>query len=115
MRRHVEHQWHVRELMARMGMRNSRDLVEPLRERGITLSESQIYRIVAQDPERIAFKVLVALADIFRVDVGELVTYTATDTAAQRPKKVVGSADEVPLAEAYRPVRARIHRPDRDD
>ncbi|GAA1496347.1 helix-turn-helix domain-containing protein [Paeniglutamicibacter kerguelensis] len=115
MRRQVDYQWRVRELMARSGMRNSRDLVEPLRERGITLSESQIYRLVAQEPERIAFKVLVALADIFRVEVNELVTYSATDTRALRPKKAVGSASEVPLAEAYRPIRARIKRPGNDD
>lgn len=115
MRREVEYHWHVRELMARMGMRNSRDLVEPLRDRGITLSESQIYRIVAQDPERIAFKVLVALADIFRVEVNDLVTYTATDTRAQRPKNVAGSAAEIPLIEAYRPVRAQINRSGDDD
>jgi len=110
MRREVNYHWHVRELMARTGMRNSRDLVEPLRDRGITLSESQIYRIVAQDPERIAFKVLVALADIFRVEVNDLVTYTATDTRAQRSKKVAGAASEVPLIEAYRPIRARVDR-----
>lgn len=115
MRREVQYHWHVRELMARMGMRNSRDLVEPLRDRGITLSESQIYRIVAQDPERIAFKVLVALADIFKVDVGDLVTYTATDARAQRPKKVVGAASEIPLMEAYRPIRAKITRSGDDD
>lgn len=45
MKRQVDYQWHVRELMARTGMRNSRDLVGPLRDRGITLSESQIYRL----------------------------------------------------------------------
>ncbi len=82
MTREIHYQWHVRELMARMGMRNSRDLVEPLRERGITLSESQIYRIVAQEPERIAFTVLGALADIFRVEVNELVTFTVVDSAS---------------------------------
>ncbi len=115
MRREVEYHWHVRELMARVGMRNSRDLVEPLRDRGITLSESQIYRIVAQDPERIAFKVLVALADIFKAEVGDLVSYTATDTRTQRPKKAVGNASEVPLIEAYRPIRAQITRRGDDD
>lgn len=115
MRREVQYQWHARELMARMGMRNSRDLVEPLRERGITLSESQIYRIVSQTPERIAFKVLVALADIFRVEVNDLVTYTSTDVRAKRPKKIVGSTSEVPMMEAYRPIRARIHDSDDDD
>lgn len=115
MRREVEYHWHVRELMARTGMRNSRDLVQPLRDRGITLSESRIYRIVAQDPERIAFKVLVALADIFRVEVNDLVTYTATDTRAQRPRKVAGSASEIPLIDAYRPVRAQVDRSGDDD
>ncbi len=85
MTREVHYKWHVRELMARMGMRNSRDLVEPLRERGITLSESQIYRIVAQEPERIAFTVLGALADIFRAEVNELVTFTVVDSASDIP------------------------------
>lgn len=115
MRREVEYHWHVRELMARMGMRNSRDLVEPLRDRGITLSESQIYRIVAQDPERIAFKVLVALADVFKVEVSDLVTYTATDTRTQRPRKAAGGAAEIPLIEAYRPIQAQITRSGGDD
>ena len=44
----------------------------PLRERGITLSESQIYRIVGQEPDRISFKVLVALCDIFGIEAGEI-------------------------------------------
>lgn len=111
--RNVEHHWHVRELMARNGMRNSRDLVGPLRERGITLSESQVYRIVGQNPDRIAFKVLVALADIFRVDVAGLITYTAVDVRA-RAKKAADSAADVPLIQAYRPIRARIRPADND-
>ena len=69
MKREIQYRWRVREHMARVGMKNSRDLVEPLRDRGITLSESQIYRIVGQEPERIAFSVLVALGgDSFRLD-----------------------------------------------
>ena len=83
-----------------------------MRERGITLSESQIYRIVGQEPERIAFKVLVALCDIFGVEAGDLITYTATD-ARQRRTRTANSPADVPLLNAYRPVRARIV--DRDD
>jgi DNA-binding Xre family transcriptional regulator len=93
--------------MARTGMKNSRDLVAPLRERGITLSESQIYRIVGQEPERIAFKVLVSLCDIFGIEAGDLITYTATD-ARQSRSKAVNSPADVPLLNAYRPVKARI-------
>lgn len=114
MKREIDYQFRVRELMARAGMRNSRDLVEPLRDRGITLSESQIYRLVAQDPDRIAFRVLVSLCDIFGVEVNELLTYTGTDVKTQRRPAAVGEGTEVPLLEAYRPVRARITRPDDD-
>lgn len=107
MRREIQYHWRVREHMARAGMKNSRDLVGPLRERGITLSESQIYRIVGQEPERIAFKVLVALCDIFGIEAGDLITYTATNTRQSR-SKVVNAAADVPLLNAYRPVKARI-------
>jgi DNA-binding Xre family transcriptional regulator len=93
--------------MARAGMKNSRDLVAPLRERGIMLSESQIYRIVGQEPERISFKVLVALCDIFGIEAGDLITYTATD-ARQSRTKAVNAPSDVPLLNAYRPVKARI-------
>ncbi|MDH6291972.1 helix-turn-helix domain-containing protein [Rhodococcus opacus] len=86
MKREIHYHWRVRELMARAGMKNSRDLVGPLRDRGITLSESQIYRIVGQEPDRIAFKVLVALCDIFGVEAGDLITYTATDARQSRDK-----------------------------
>ncbi|MGV9867866.1 hypothetical protein [Rhodococcus koreensis] len=64
MKREIHYHWRVCELMARAGMKNSRDLVGPLRDQGITLSESQIYRIVGQEPDQVAFKVLVALAAI---------------------------------------------------
>ncbi|MGW5300728.1 helix-turn-helix domain-containing protein [Rhodococcus aetherivorans] len=107
MKREIHYHWRVRELMARAGMKNSRDLVAPLRDRGITLSESQIYRIVGQEPDRIAFKVLVALCDIFGVEAGDLITYTATDARQSRDKAANSPAD-VPLLNAYRPVRARI-------
>jgi DNA-binding Xre family transcriptional regulator len=112
MKRQIEYKFHVKELMARAGMRNSRDLVTPLRDRGITLSESQIYRLVGQNPDRISFQVLAALGDIFGVSANELFTYTASDVRAQNRRIAVGESNDVPLLEAYRPVRARISRPD---
>lgn len=114
MKRQIEYTFRVKELMARAGMRNSRDLVDPLRDRGITLSESQIYRLVSQNPDRIAFQVLVALCDIFGVEANELVTYTSADIKTKRRPAAVGQGAEVPLLEAYRPVRARIQRPGDD-
>ena len=114
MKRQIDYKFRVRELMARAGMRNSRDLVEPLRDRGITLSESQIYRLVSQNPDRIAFQVLVSLCDIFGVEVNELLTYTGADVRTKHRPAAVGEGTNIPLLEAYRPVRARITRPDDD-
>lgn len=114
MKRQIEYTFRVRELMARAGMRNSRDLVDPLRERGITLSESQIYRLVSQHPDRIAFQVFAALCDIFGVEANDLFAYTAADVRTKRIRTAVGQAADVPLMEAYRPVRARIRRPEDD-
>ena len=108
MRRTIEYQWHTRELMARHGMRNSRDLVEPLRERGITLSESQIYRLVMQEPERISVQVLAALCDIFRVESNELITVTARDAKATRPERLAAGSGMPDFADTYRPTRARV-------
>ena len=93
--------------MARAGMKNSRDLVGPCASEASRSPESQIYRIVGQEPERIAFKVLVALCDIFGIEAGDLITYTAADTRQSRTKAVNAPSD-VPLLNAYRPVKARI-------
>lgn len=109
MKRDIEYQWRVRELMARNGFRNTRELIVPLRERGITLSESQIYRMVAQSPERISFQLLAALCDIFNVEANELFTFTAVDARTKRQKLAAASGENVVrFADAYKPVRARI-------
>ena len=109
----IEYKFHIRELMARAGIHTSRDLVGPLRDRGITLSESQINRIVAHNPDRIAFQVLAALCDVLGVEMNELITFTSSEVKTVR-RRVAGDAIDVPLIEAYRPVRARIRRPGDD-
>lgn len=106
MKREIQYHWHTRELMARNDFRRGKDLLEPLRERGITLSPTQVWRLVDQTPERISLQVLVALADIFGVEVGELVSYTAADKSAARRKAVQNG--DLPDLNTYRPVRARI-------
>lgn len=109
MKREIEYRWRARELMARHGMRNTRELVAPLRERGITLSESQIYRLVSQNPERISFQLLAALCDVFGVEANELFTFTATDARSRRKDQAIASGENVVrFTDAYKPVRARI-------
>ena len=110
MKRDVDYQWHLAELMARHGMHNSTDLAPLLRERGIDLSASQIYRIVTQRPERVSLMLMAALTDIFDCGPQDLLTVTAAD--AKKPRKVATATNVVPMTDAIKPVRARIVRDD---
>jgi DNA-binding Xre family transcriptional regulator len=79
MKRDVDYSWRLAELMAAHGMHNSTDLVPHVRERGIELSASQIYRLVTSKPERVSLKLIAAVCDVFNCGVEDLVTVTATD------------------------------------
>jgi DNA-binding Xre family transcriptional regulator len=106
-RRNVGYRWRLREVMAAQGMFTTTDLVAPLNERGITLSASQVHRLVTGTPERLSLPVLAALCDIFGVTPADLIVTTAENTA---PRQAAGGGPVTDLA-ALRPVRARI-RPD---
>lgn len=60
----LDYRWHLRQVMAGRGMFSTTDLAEPLKQRGIALSSSQVYRLVVERPERLSLKVLMALLDI---------------------------------------------------
>jgi DNA-binding Xre family transcriptional regulator len=106
-RREITYTWRVREIMARRGVHTAKDLAELLHERGITLTANAVWRIVTQEPERISFKVLVALCDALDVTPNDLITYTATDARTVRQRRKA-SGDDLPDLRQYRPVRARI-------
>ena len=109
MKREAQYQWRLAELMARAGMHNSTDLAPLLRERGIDLSPSQVYRVVVQRPERVSLHLVAALCDIFGCGPEDLITVTAAN--AQRPRKTA-SGNVVKMTDAIKPVRARIVRDD---
>ncbi|MDR6198384.1 hypothetical protein QE374_000293 [Microbacterium sp. SORGH_AS428] len=48
--RRVDHGWRLRELMAARGMTTISDLIPHLADRGITLSDSQLYRLLSGTP-----------------------------------------------------------------
>lgn len=110
MKREVNYRWRLAEIMARHGMHNSTDLAPLLRERGIDLSPSQVYRIVTQKPERVSLLLMAALADIFECGPEDLITFTAAD--AKKPRKAAAATNVVKMSEAIKPVRARIVRDD---
>lgn len=109
MKRTVTYRWRLAELMARDGMHNSTNLAAHLRERDITLSSSQIYRLATQRPERVSLQLIAALCDIFQCGPDDLSTVTAAD---QRTRKKTGTENVIDLDRTVRPTRARVLRDD---
>ena len=68
----LDYRWHLRG-HGRPGMFATTDLIEPLAQRGIRLSSSQVYRLVVERPERLSLKVLMALLDILDCSMEDLI------------------------------------------
>ena len=69
----LDYQWHLRQVMATRGMFSTTDLIGPLADRDITLSSSQVYRLVTDRPERLSLKILMALLDILDCTMDDLI------------------------------------------
>ncbi|SED63061.1 DNA-binding transcriptional regulator, XRE family [Amycolatopsis tolypomycina] len=101
----LDYKWNLRELMARQGMFQTTHLRPQLAERGIALSDSQVYRLVVDKPERLSVKTLVALIDILGCTMEELIEPVAA--AQPQRKRAAAAADGVGVGE-FRPKRAKI-------
>lgn len=112
-KRKVSYEWRLREVMAEHQMYATTELVPLLAERGITLSASQVHRLVTSTPERLSLPILAALCDIFGTEPSDLILTDATSlgvrkaTAGDRPSRSPGASGIGGL----RPVRAQIARP----
>ena len=102
----LDYRWHLRQVMATRGMFATTDLIEPLAQRGIRISSSQVYRLVVERPERLSLKILMALLDILDCTMEELIEPVA---AAKPAHKRTASGDDAGVGE-LRPKRARISR-----
>ncbi len=100
----LDYRWHLRPVMAARGMFATTDLLAPLSQRGITLSSSQVYRLVTDRPERLSLKILMALLDILDCTMEELIEPVA---AAGQARKTRAAGGEAGVGE-LRPKRARI-------
>lgn len=105
----LDYRWHLRKVMADREMFSTTDLIAPLAERGITLSTSQVYRLVVERPERLSLKILMALLDILHCTMDDLIEPVAAVHTARRTKKAAagGTANTDSLGD-LRPKRARI-------
>ena len=104
MRRQVRYRWRLRKLMAQRGMFSTTELVPLLHERGITLSASQVHRLVTGTPVRLSLPVLAALCDALEVTPADLIATDATNAA---PRAAAGGSPVADLA-GRRLTRARI-------
>lgn len=104
----LAYRWHLRQVMATRGIFSTAALRPLLAERGIHLSSSQVYRLVAETPERLSLKVLVALLDILDCQMEELIEPVAA-SAKPKPEAVAGGGG----VGALRPKPARILPPER--
>lgn len=76
--------WNLRMRMAEAGMFATTDLVPLLADRGVQLSATQVYRLVAQNPERLSLRTLVALCDILGCTPNDLIEPVAVPRATRR-------------------------------
>jgi DNA-binding Xre family transcriptional regulator len=106
----LDYRWNLRQVMASREMFQTTDLLEPLAQRDIRLSSSQIYRLVVDRPERLSLKILMALLDILDCSMEDLIEPVAVAQSARRRKAVGGSDNGVG---ELRPKRARITGADR--
>jgi DNA-binding Xre family transcriptional regulator len=105
----LDYTWKLREVMATRGLFQTTHLRPGLAERGIHLSDSQVYRLVADKPERLNLKVLMALLDILGCRMDDLIQPVAAVPAARTRKKAAGQGGEPgPGVGGFRPRRARI-------
>jgi hypothetical protein len=102
----LDYRWHLRQVMASRGLFATTDLIPLLAERGITLSSSQVYRLVVERPERLSLRVLMALLDILGCTMDELIEPVAAGSPVRR-RAAVGAEPPAGVGE-LRPKRARI-------
>lgn len=107
----ITYRWKLREVMATRGMWATTDLAPLLEERGIHLSPAQVYRLVANTPERLSMQTLAAICDALNCSPNDVIETVAVHQAAARPqkKRAAVSGDRDTSAD-LRPTRARIVR-----
>lgn len=104
----VGYRWRLRELMATRGMFATTDLHPHLAERGIEISSIQVYRLVAQIPERLNLRILAALCDILDCTPDDLIERYVEAGPGTARKTAGGIRPGGGAPTDLRPTRARI-------
>lgn len=102
--REIGYRWNLRRVMAEQDMFSTSDLAPHLSERGVELSPAQIYRLVAQTPERLNLRTLAALCDILSCTPSALIEPVVEAKPARKLTRAKGGGK----AKAVTPTKARI-------
>lgn len=111
MTKQLTYEWRLREQMAAAGMFSTTKLIPLLADRGVVLSASQVYRLVAERPERLNLQVLVALTDILGCSTEDLIVRVeqpALIAPVAIGEDTRGSATDALRSSGHRPARARL-------
>jgi len=94
--------------MADAGLYATTELTPLLAERGIVLSQAQVYRLVTGTPERLSLRTLVALCDILGCTPNQLI-----EPVVETKSRATGTTGPSPTAAARQrtPRRAEIRQP----
>ena len=106
--RRLDYKWHLRVLLAQQSIFATSDLQPLLAERGVELSGTQVYRLVAQTPERLSLKTLMALCDILACTPNDLIEPIAETRRAKATGTTGASAKQAAGGPPRRPRRADI-------
>lgn len=106
----VDYEWRLRLLLAERGVFHASDLGPLLAAHGVTLSESQVWRLVTGKPERLNLHTLMVLCDILQCTPNDLIG--RVDAPEQRlPKRRTGgesaTTDIEPKPARIQPARRR--------
>ena len=109
----LDYRWKLRQVMAGREMFATTDLLAPLAARGITLSSSQVYRLVVERPERLSLKILMALCDMLDCEMFDLIEPIAAQrrrSGARRPAARPASGPSGPSVPGSRECLIRASR-----
>ena len=90
----VDYDWNLRLRLAEKGIYKAAELRPRLAERGIRLSDSQIWRLITGRPERLNLRVLAVLCELLDCTPNDLITVRPLDREARlerQPRVTVGS------------------------
>jgi DNA-binding Xre family transcriptional regulator len=110
MAQRVDYEWRLRLLLAERGIFKAIELRPLLAQHGISLSESQVWRLVTGKPERLNMHVLMVLCQILDCTPNDLIKPIDGDATARLDRRAVaetGPSDLVPKPARIRPARGQ--------